>query len=147
MNETLLNEKMKIEQLAIYYDVITDLLSSNNSLNATQICVFSYLKKKEIILDLKIYNKSNKNDVLFKVFSTAVGDEEVFRKNLPFILETLHLLVLAGRIIKDNDNRFHLKLNDYKKLGARKGTIIDLAILESQIYSESQLWREFLNYV
>lgn len=145
MNE--LKIETEVVQLASYCEIICFILQEHKKLSVNKIIFFSYLLKQRKFTVKEVYRGQNKRDVIFKCISLLSGEFDEYCNSIAFIIKSIHLLILNGDIIMEDE--FLISNNE----NLRKSNIYELnlffnkAIVESKKMTEKQFMREVVRCV
>lgn len=142
-----LKQELEIVQISIYCDIVTMLLKEHKILSLVKLAVFSYLTKKENLIQNSVFRSSNTKEIVNKYLSLLSGDLDNFFISYEYILKAIHILIkneiieLKGILILTKDNmelsNFVFKENDFTKK----------VIEKAKRMSDKQFMREVLSNV
>lgn len=142
-----LKQELEIVQISIYCDIVTMLLKEHKILSLVKLAVFSYLTKKENLIQNSVFRSSNTKEIVNKYLSLLSGDLDNFFISYEYILKAIHILIkneiieLKGILILTKDNmelsNFVFKENDFTKK----------VIEKAKTMSDKQFMREVLSNV
>ena len=142
-----LKQELEIVQISIYCDIVTMLLKEHKILSLVKLAVFSYLTKKENLIQNSVFRSSNTKEIVNKYLSLLSGDLDSFFISYEYILKDNHILIkneiieLKGILILTKDNmelsNFVFKENDFTKK----------VIEKAKRMSDKQFMREVLSNV
>lgn len=143
------NLDLEIEtmQIGIYINIILHLLNKHGKLSVNKIMLFSYLVKKEKFRISKVYTANNTQDIVCKAVSLMSGEFKEYCRNTKYIIKTIHLLILTGKVSLSNNL---LSLNDEGEIGKviyEESAFINKAIEESRNMSDRQFLKEVISNV
>ncbi len=142
-----LNLEIEIIQTSIYCNIITMLIKEHTSLSVNKLIVFSYLVKKESLIQNSIFKASNKKDIVNKYLSMLSGDLNNLFSSYKYILSAIHILLknevlkLEGIIISKTN-----KL-DIDKFVYHESDFTKKVIEKTKTMSDKQFMREVLSNV
>ena len=142
-----LNLEIEIIQTSIYCNIITMLIKEHTSLSVNKLIVFSYLVKKESLIQNSIFKASNKKDIVNKYLSMVSGDLNNLFSSYKYILSAIHILLknevlkLEGIIISKTN-----KL-DIDKFVYHESDLTKKVIEKTKTMSDKQFMREVLSNV
>lgn len=141
----ILSLQIEAVQVASYCKIITDILSKFKTLSIIKIAVFSFIIKKQLILQVECYNGKNTTDLVLKALSQISGRHEELYNQLPFAFQALDLL------IKNNICSVHQSEIIYNRpVGVNTPQLdafIVSAIGESYTYTDRQFLKEVISVV
>lgn len=142
-----LKQELEIVQISIYCDIVTMLLKEHKILSLVKLAVFSYLTKKENLIQNSVFRSSNTKEIVNKYLSLLSGDLDNFFISYEYILKAIHILIenkiieLKGILISTKNNmelsNFVFKENDFTKK----------VIEKAKTMSDKQFMREVLSNV
>ena len=142
-----LKQELEIVQISIYCDIVTMLLKEHKILSLVKLAVFSYLTKKENLIQNSVFRSSNTKEIVNKYLSLLSGDLDNLFISYEYILKAIHILIkneiieLKGILILTKDNmelsNFVFKENDFTKK----------VIEKAKRMSDKQFMREVLSNV
>ncbi len=136
--------EMEVILLSNYCEIVLDILKKHKSVSVIKITAFSFITKKNKFFKTNIYNLSNKNEIVLKCLSLLNGVFDDFCKDLKYIIAAIDLLLKNQRIGLFNQELFYISNEislQYDK------NFIDLAIIESSLYSDEQFLKEVVSSV
>lgn len=142
-----LNLEIEIIQTSIYCNIITMLIKEHTSLSVNKLIVFSYLVKKESLIQNSIFKASNKKDIVNKYLSMLSGDLNNLFSSYKYILSAIHILLknevlkLEG-IILSKTNKL-----DIDKFVYHESDFTKKVIEKTKTMSDKQFMREVLSNV
>lgn len=131
-------------QISAYCDIIYLLLKNHQKLSIWKTAAFTYIIKREQLLDTKIYNAQHTRDLIQKGLSFLAGDFENFSVGVPYIIKAIHLLINAN-IIKLESNLLTLTNTQptYKPV-YNESNFLKKVIEESKLMTDRQFMREVI---
>lgn len=139
--------ELKTEVLLVskYCLVLKQILCVHKQLSVSKTLLFAYLIKNENNYYSVLFNGNNSTDVVVKAISQISGNYADYCKNIPYIIEAIHLLIQNGDIFLNNST---LLCSD-KNIGKEKYTnkFLQNAINESYNFSDRQFLKEVLSNV
>lgn len=142
-----LKQELEIVQISIYCDIVMMLLKEHKTLSLIKLPVFSYLTKKENLIQNSVFRTSNTKEIVNKYLSLLSGDLDNFFISYEYILKAIHVLIenevieQKGIIISKKNkldiSDFVFKENDFTKK----------VIEKSKTMSDKQFMREVLSNV
>lgn len=135
---------MEVILLSNYCEIVLAILKKHKNLSIIKIATFSFITKKNKFFKANIYNLSNKNEIVLKCLSLLNGVFDDFCKDLKYIVAAIDLLVKSQRI--EIFNQELLYISNEISLHNDKN-FIDLAIIESSLYSDEQFLKEVVSSV
>lgn len=137
----------EILQVSIYCDIIKKLLSKHKELSIYKLIVFSYIAKKNMLLQENVYNAKTKKDIVYKCISLISGDYENFCLSFKYIIEAIHFLINSKKI-----EYIEYKLKNVENISIdemifEEGKFLYNAIEESKKMSDRQFMREVISNV
>lgn len=142
-----LKQELEIVQISIYCDIVAMILKEHKTLSLIKLIVFSYLTKKENLIQNTVFKASNTKEIINKYLSLLSGDLNNFFTSYEYILKAIHILIendvieLKGIFISKMDkldiSDFVFKENDFTKK----------VIEKSKTMSDKQFMREVLSNV
>lgn len=132
----------EVIQLGIYCDIIPRILQFHKKLSICKTVTFSYLLKQHQFFDGKIYTAKNKQDIIYKSISLLSGDFDGYCNSVPYILKSLHLLIING--IVDCENEILQLTNKYLEVSSifSENNFMKKAIEESKTMTDKQFLKE-----
>lgn len=98
-----IKEQTESIQLSIYCNIICQTLKLHENLSICKMLTFAYLIKQNRFLGGTVYTAKNTQDVIFKGISLLAGDFERFCNSTPYIIKALHILIIKGLVVSEND--------------------------------------------
>ena len=139
--------ELKAEVLLVskYCLVLKQILCVHKQLSINKTLLFSYLLKNENNYYSALFNGNNSTDVVVKAISQISGRYNDYCKNIPYIIEAIHLLIENEDILLNNS----ILLCSEKNIGKEKysNKFIQNAINESYNFSDRQFLKEVLSNV
>ena len=139
--------ELKTEVLLVskYCLVLKQILCVHKQLSVNKTLLFAYLLKNENNYYSVLFNGNNSTDVVVKAISQISGNYTDYCKNIPYIIEAIHLLIQNGDILLNNS----ILLCSEKNIGKEKYTnkFLQNAINESYNFSDRQFLKEVLSNV
>lgn len=143
--ENILDLQIEIIQSSIYCDIIKRLLLQHRNVSIVKVIVFSFIIKKQQYLQKNIYNGRNRDDLILKFLSQASGLFDELCDQLPYIFQSIDLLVKNDFCIVHEGE---LICNSIHKQGISGfDAFTNSAIQESKVYSDRQFLKEVINIV
>lgn len=144
-DNTRIGKAIEVVQVSMYCDIIRNLLAYHRSVSIVKVAAFSYIIKKVAYLHSNCYTGKNRLDLVLKFLSQAFGCYDEFCSQLPYILESIDLLIKTD-FCELHESELLCKhpasvsAEDY-------GAFTCAAIQESASYTDRQFWKEVLNIV
>ncbi len=144
-NNAKIVKAIEVVQVSMYCDIIKNLLAYHRSMSIVKLAAFSYTIKKVTYLHSGCYTGKNRSDLVLKFLSQVSGCYDEFCSQLPYILESLDLLIKIG-FCELHESELLCKhpasvsAEDY-------GSFTIATIEESTDYTDRQFWKEVLNIV
>ena len=91
--ESILDLQIEVIQASIYCDIIKRLLLQHRSVSIVKVIVFSFIIKKQQYLQKNIYTGRNRDDLVLKFLSQASGLFDELCEQMPYIFQSIDLLV------------------------------------------------------
>ena len=139
--------ELKAEVLLVskYCLVLKQILCVHKQLSINKTLLFSYLLKNENNYYSALFNGNNSTDVVVKAISQISGRYNDYCKNIPYIIEAIHLLIENEDILLNNS----ILLCSEKNIGKEKysNKFIQNAINESYNFSDRHFLKEVLSNV
>lgn len=139
--------ELKTEVLLVskYCLILKQILAVHKQLSVNKILFFAYLLKNENNYYSALFNGNTSNDVVVKAISQISGNYTDYCKNIPYIIEAMHLLIENGDILLNNSTL----LCSENSIGKEKYTnkFLQNAINESYNFSDRQFLKEVLSNV
>lgn len=88
-----LKQELEIVQISIYCDIVMMLLKEHKTLSLIKLPVFSYLTKKENLIQNSVFRTSNTKEIVNKYLSLLSGDLDNFFISYEYILKAIHVLI------------------------------------------------------
>lgn len=88
-----LEQELEIVQISIYCDIVMMLLKEHKTLSLIKLPVFSYLTKKENLIQNSVFRTSNTKEIVNKYLSLLSGDLDNFFISYEYILKAIHVLI------------------------------------------------------
>lgn len=142
-----LKEELEVVQISIYCDIIPMLLKEHKTLSLVKLIVFSYLIKKENIVQNSIFTSANKKNIVNKYLSMLSGDLENLFISYEYIIKAIHILIQNDVI---NSNGIFLSTTNKKDFSdfVFKETDFTKKVIEKvKTMSDKQFMREVLSNV
>ena len=137
--------KTEILLVSKYCSLVKQILNMHKELSVNKMIFFAYLLKTKSNYYKLLYNANTTKDIVIKSISQISGDFIEYCKNIPYIIEAIHLL------IKNNDIIFHNSVlickNEGKSNDVYDDKFIKKSIEESASFSDRQFLKEVLNNV
>lgn len=138
-------KEIEAVQISIYCEIIKNLLVCHRSMSIVKVVAFSFAIKKVAYLQSECYTARNRSDLVLKYLSQISGCYDELCEQLPYILESVDLLIkssvcelheteLLCNCSTDNN------VEDY-------GSFTVAAIEESKDYTDRQFWKEVISIV
>ena len=139
--------KLKTEVLLVskYCLILKQILGVHKQLSVNKTLFFAYLLKNEDNYYSLIFNANNSNDLVVKAISQVSGNYADYCKNIPYIIEAIHLLLENGDILLNNSTLLCNENNIGKEKYSNK--FLQNAINESYNFSDRQFLKEILSNV
>ena len=132
-------------QLAAYCNIIRDILEKYRSMSVIKLFVFSYIIKKQEILQVKCFSNKDTNDLVLKALSQIAGRYNELLSQLPLVLRAIDLLV-QNKVCEIHSSEVMCLLPQGSSLRATNGFIYS-AIEESYLSSDRQFLKEVISIV
>lgn len=140
-----LDKAIEVVQVSMYCDIIKNLLAYHRSMSIVKVAAFSYTIKKIVYLHGNCYTAKNRSDLVLKFLSQISGCYDEFCVQLPYILESLDLLIKTGFC---ELHETELLCQHPASVSAENyGAFTVAAIEESRDYTDRQFWKEVINIV
>ena len=88
-----LKQELEIVQISIYCDIVMMLLKEHKTLSLIKLPVFSYLTKKENLIQNSVFRTSNTKEIVNKYLSLLSGDLDNFFVSYEYTLKAIHVLI------------------------------------------------------
>ena len=139
--------ELKTEVLLVskYCLFLKQILCVHKQLSVNKTLLFAYLLKNENNYYSPLFNGNNSSDVVVKAISQLSGNYADYCKNIPYIIEAMHLLIENGDILLNSSTL----LCSENSIGKEKYTnkFLQNAINESYNFSDRQFLKEVLSNV
>lgn len=139
--------ELKTEVLLVskYCLVLKQILCVHKQLSINKTLLFAYLLKNENNYYSALFNGNNSADVVVKAISQISGRYTDYCKNIPYIIEAMHLLIKNEDILLNNS----ILLCGEKNIGKEKysSKFLQKAINESYNFSDRQFLKEVISNV
>lgn len=139
-----IEEELEIILISKYTEIILNILETHKKLSVNKTLVFSYLIKKNNFYNSNIYNVRNTKNTVLKCISQLSGLYNDYCENLKYIISAIHLLIINNKISLNSGNLIYLGITESSE---NKKSFINLAIKESQNYSDRQFLKEVVKNV
>lgn len=140
-----LEKTIEVIQVSIYYDIIKNLLAYHRSMSIIKVATFSFTIKKVAYLHSGCFTGKNRTDLVLKFLSQVTGCCDEFYSQLPYILQSIDLLLKAGFC---ELHESELLCRQSSVVSAEDyGSFTNAAIEESTNYTDRQFWKEVLSIV
>lgn len=142
-----LKQELEIVQISIYCDIVMMLLKEHKTLSLIKLPVFSYLTKKENLIQNSVFRTSNTKEIVNKYLSLLSGDLDNFFISYEYILKAIHVLI-ENEVIEQKgifiSKKNKLDISDFvfKETGFAKKVIEKVKTM-----SDKQFMREVLSNV
>lgn len=143
--DRLLNLQIEAIQLSIYCDIVKNLLLKHRSMSIIKVISFSFIIKKRQYLQGSIYKGNNKTDLVLKFLSQASGLFDDMCEQMPYVFQTIDLLVKDGFCEAHEGELICTAKNQQKAVDYDAFT--EAVIQESKSYSDRQFLREVISIV
>lgn len=142
-----LKQELEIVQISIYCDIIMMLLKEHKTLSLIKLPVFSYLTKKENLIQNSVFRTSNTKEIVNKYLSLLSGDLDNFFISYEYILKAIHVLI-ENEVIEQK-GIFISKKNklDISDFVFKENDFTKKVIEKSKTMSDKQFMREVLSNV
>lgn len=142
-----LKQELEIVQISIYCDIIMMLLKEHKTLSLIKLPVFSYLTKKENLIQNSVFRISNTKEIVNKYLSLLSGDLDNFFISYEYILKAIHVLI-ENEVIEQK-GIFISKKNklDISDFVFKENDFTKKVIEKSKTMSDKQFMREVLSNV
>lgn len=142
-----LKQELEIVQISIYCDIVMMLLKEHKTLSLIKLPVFSYLTKKENLIQNSVFRTSNTKEIVNKYLSLLSGDLDNFFISYEYILKAIHVLI-ENEVIEQN-GVFISKKNklDISDFVFKEKDFTKKVIEKSKTMSDKQFMREVLSNV
>lgn len=142
-----LKQELEIVQISIYCDIVMMLLKEHKTLSLIKLPVFSYLTKKENLIQNSIFRTSNTKEIVNKYLSLLSGDLDNFFISYEYILKAIHVLI-ENEVIEQK-GIFISKKNklDISDFVFKENDFTKKVIEKSKTMSDKQFMREVLSNV
>lgn len=139
--------ELKTEVLLVskYCVILKQILCVHKRLSINKILLFAYLLKNEENYYASLFNANNSNDIVVKAISQISGKYTDYCNNIPYIIESIHLLIENGDILLNNSTLLCNENNIGKEKYDNK--FLQKAINESYNFSDRQFLKEVLSNV
>ena len=139
--------ELKTEVLLVskYCLFLKQILCVHKQLSVNKTLLFAYLLKNENNYYSPLFNGNNCTDVLVKAISQLSGNYTDYCKNIPYIIEAMHLLIENGDILLNNSTLLCSENSIEKEKYTNK--FLQNAINESYNFSDRQFLKEVLSNV
>ena len=107
--------------------------------------LFAYLLKSENNYYSALFNGNNSTDVVVKAISQISGNYTNYCKNIPYIIEAIHLLIQNGDVLLSSTTLLFSEKNNGKEKYTNK--FLQNAINQSYNFSDRQFLKEVLSNV
>lgn len=142
-----LKQELEIIQISIYCDIVMMLLKEHKTLSLIKLPVFSYLTKKENLIQNSVFRTSNTKEIVNKYLSLLSGDLDNFFISYEYILKAIHVLI-ENEVIEQK-GIFISKKNklDISDFVFKENDFTKKVIEKSKTMSDKQFMREVLSNV
>ena len=142
-----LKQELEIVQISIYCDIVMMLLKEHKALSLIKLPVFSYLTKKENLIQNSVFRTSNTKEIVNKYLSLLSGDLDNFFISYEYILKAIHVLI-ENEVIEQK-GIFISKKNklDISDFVFKENDFTKKVIEKSKTMSDKQFMREVLSNV
>lgn len=142
-----LKQELEIVQISIYCDIVMMLLKEHKTLSLIKLPVFSYLTKKENLIQNSVFRTSNTKEIVNKYLSLLSGDLDNFFISYEYILKAIHVLI-ENEVIEQK-GIFISKKNklDISDFVFKENDFTKKVIEKSKTMSDKQFMREVLSNV
>lgn len=141
------NNDLKAEVLIVskYCFVIKQILCVHKQLSVIKTMFFAYLLKNDNNYFSALFKGNNSNNLVLKSISQLSGNYSDYCINIPYIVESIHLLIEGGSLIINNSI---LLYNEHVQHNEKyNNKFLQKAIKESENYSDRQFLREIISNV
>ena len=145
MNDRNVFVEIEAVQVSIHCEIIKNLLARHRSLSIVKTATFSFAIKKLTLLQGSYYSARNRTDLVLKYLSQISGCYDEFCRQLPYILQSMDLLVKAG--VCDVHETELISKEPVDACTEDYGAFTIAAIEESKRYTDRQFWKEVLSIV
>jgi hypothetical protein len=142
-----LKQELEIVQISIYCDIVTMLLKEHKILSLVKLTVFSYLTKKENLIQNSVFRASNTKEIVNKYLSLLSGDLDNFFISCEYIIKAIHILIeneiieLKGTFISKKDK------TDFSDSVFKENDFTKKVVEKAKSMSDKQFMREVLSNV
>lgn len=140
-----LDLQIEVVQTSIYYDIVKSLIIESCSISIIKVAIFSFIIKKSRRQKISIYNGSHSNDLVLKFLSQANGSFDDLCFQIPYIIQTIDLLVKNGLCEVHQGEIICLDLN--AQIEIKFDSFTESALAECKTYSDRQFLREVISIV
>lgn len=141
-----LNTEVKLLQLSVYCDIVGSLLKEHKTLSIIKVVVFSYLIKKETLLNEKLLSLNIKNDVSYKYLSLLAGDLGNLINDMNWILLAIDSLKKRN-VLSVRESTIMYEGDGSHKFVVSENAFAKKSIEACQFLSDKQFLREVLSNV
>ncbi len=136
-------QEIEIRQISMYCEIIKVLLKEHNYLSISKICVFSFLLKRENVIDATIFNNNMTKNIVSTYLSLLLGEFDQFEKSLEYIFKALNILILNS-VVKNQEGTLCLLKNFDESCYYEEKNFTKRVIEESKKWSDKRFMREVL---
>lgn len=140
-----LDLEIEVIQVSMYCDIIRNLMGNIYSMSIVKIAVISFIIKKRQYLGGNIFNGRNTTDLVLKFLSQASGLFDDFCEQLPYILQSMDILVKFG-LCEAHENELMCLTRDINGI-KRYDSFTESVIREINTYTDRQFLKEVINIV
>lgn len=134
-------------QIAIYNNIVQNLIKNHKELSLCKVVVFSYLIKQSKSRVGELYNANTQNNRIYKAISTMSGDYDKFINSIDNIIKAIHLLI-QNRTLNISNSKITIADNaTLDKPIYKETTFIASTIEDSKNISDRQFIKEVMSIV
>ena len=93
-----IDSEIEAIQIAIYVNIVQNLLLKHQELSLIKVLTFSYLVKVERFNSGAIYTSKTTHDTVCKAISMMAGEYAEYCNSVQYILKAIHVLIDSDRI-------------------------------------------------
>lgn len=129
-------------QIAIYINIVQNLLHKHQELSLNKTLTFSYLIKAERFSSGQIYNSNTTHDIVCKAISMISGEYEEYCNSVKYILKAIHILIKCRKIMMIGSMLYASKDMCVDKAIYEESAFMKLAIEASKRMTDRQFLKE-----
>jgi hypothetical protein len=144
-NRVDVSKEIEAVQISIYCEIVKNLLIRYRSMSIVKVVAFSFGIKKVMYLQDSCYTARNRSDLVLKYLSQISGCYDEMCEQLPYILQSIDLLI-RNSVCELHETELLCKYHaDYSVEDYGPFTVA--AIQESNHYTDRQFWKEVISIV